>query len=637
MAEDEEDAAAMAEAEGESEASRMALGWAHSCASEAYLRKRAVLVDLQIENLRKLDEYETSHLRWRRFNDQMKGVLQMMLAAVGALVVVAIAAAVWNAAHDNGLVIEAFSVPPDLAAKGITGEVVATRVLDRLAAFQAQTVSGRASASYANNWGDDIKVQIPDTGVSIGEFNRYLQQWLGHQTRISGEIYRTPTGLAVTARAGSDSSPVFTGSEAQFDSLIEKAAEHIYRSTQPYRYAIFLFDHKRYAEDKAVLQQIVDTGSPLERAWAYNGMGANAETKGDYATAIDGFNKAIHIDPSLMLSYNSLMNDESSLQHDEQTLAAARKAAAAIARGDSSMSAAALANVEPEVRGNIAYLTGDMQAVSKALRDEETLPDFNGSQEGTKEGLVQLCGLLHDAACLRMALAAYRSSSDPGVLSSRILNLQLANIPLQRWRDVLKNAPLLYAGMLKDAATRMFAVRQEAPLYAIAAAHLGDFALAHRLIDTTPADCVICLRARGQVAAVEKRWGAAGYWFGRAVRAAPSTPFGYTDWGGMLLAKGDVDGAIAKFSLAHEKGPHFADPLEMWGEALIARNRSDLALAKFEEANKYAPNWGRLHLKWGEALWWSGDHAGAQKQFAVAGSLDLTPAEKSVLSKVSHG
>ena len=105
----------------------------------------------------------------------------------------------------------------------------------------------------------------------------------------------------------------------------------------------------------------------------------------------------------------------------------------------------------------------------------------------------------------------------------------------------------------------------------------------------------------------------------------------------MLLEKGDLNGAIAKFESAHAKGPHFADPLEMWGEALIAKNRSDLALAKFEEANKYAPKWGRLHLKWGEALWWTGSKAEARKQFAIAGTLDLTPAEKAERTRVAHG
>ena len=89
-------------------------------------------------------------------------------------------------------------------------------------------------------------------------------------------------------------------------------------------------------------------------------------------------------------------------------------------------------------------------------------------------------------------------------------------------------------------------------------------------------------------------------------RRAPSIPFADADWGQALLARGQPDAAIAKFTLANQKGPHFADPLEGWGEALMAKNQSHLALAKFAEAEKYAPNWGRLHLKWGEALVYAG-------------------------------
>ncbi|MBV9548975.1 MAG: hypothetical protein JO256_04810 [Alphaproteobacteria bacterium] len=105
----------------------------------------------------------------------------------------------------------------------------------------------------------------------------------------------------------------------------------------------------------------------------------------------------------------------------------------------------------------------------------------------------------------------------------------------------------------------------------------------------------------------------------------------------MLLAKGDVGGAIAQFTTANRKGPHFADALEGWGEALMAKNQSHLALAKFAEAEKYAPNWGRLHLKWGEALTYAGKPADAKAHFARAATLDLTPAEKAQLAKVSHG
>jgi len=104
-----------------------------------------------------------------------------------------------------------------------------------------------------------------------------------------------------------------------------------------------------------------------------------------------------------------------------------------------------------------------------------------------------------------------------------------------------------------------------------------------------------------------------------------------------LLDQDDPDAAITKFAIASQKGPRFADPLEMWGEALMKKNRSDLALAKFVEADKYAPNWGKLHLKWGEALVYAGKKDEAQKQFAIAAGLDLVQADRTELSIMNHG
>jgi tetratricopeptide (TPR) repeat protein len=141
---------------------------------------------------------------------------------------------------------------------------------------------------------------------------------------------------------------------------------------------------------------------------------------------------------------------------------------------------------------------------------------------------------------------------------------------------------------------------------------------------------------RARIAELESQHARADWWFARAVAAAPSIPFAYADWGKVLFAQGQPDAAIEKFKLANQKGPHFADPLEMWGEALMARNQSHLALAKFEEADKYAPNWGRLHLKWGEALVYAGKPDKAKRQFARAAQLDLTPSEKFELAKASH-
>ena len=89
-------------------------------------------------------------------------------------------------------------------------------------------------------------------------------------------------------------------------------------------------------------------------------------------------------------------------------------------------------------------------------------------------------------------------------------------------------------------------------------------------------------------------WPAADRWFAEAVRQAPSLPAAYAEWGEARLARGDLDGAIAKFSLAHERGPRFADPLKGWGDALGRQGRWSEAVRRYDQALADAPAWRDL-------------------------------------------
>jgi len=50
--------------------------------SRAFLREQVALAKLQKQNLLDQNAFELSHLRWRRFNDQMKGAMQMMTSSL---------------------------------------------------------------------------------------------------------------------------------------------------------------------------------------------------------------------------------------------------------------------------------------------------------------------------------------------------------------------------------------------------------------------------------------------------------------------------------------------------------------------------------------------------------------------------
>lgn len=244
----------------------------------------------------------------------------------------------------------------------------------------------------------------------------------------------------------------------------------------------------------------------------------------------------------------------------------------------------------------------------------------------------------HDA----IAALAYWRDMPPGNPGGRgIVRLQI-DAALENWQAVVTSAASVERTFAQFNPRGDFNAHISTgvrPFLALAKAKLGDTAGAEAEIATTASDCYDCIRMRGNIAAMERNWGRADYWFARAVQQAPSIPFAYTDWGQSLLARGDLDGASAKFTIANQKGPKFADPLEMWAETLILQKHPDQALAKFEESDKYAPNWGRLHLKWGEALLYAGRRDEAAKQFAISSGLDLVTADTAELARVSsaHG
>ncbi len=633
-------------------ADALGLAGASRAKAEAYLaeqivvaRAQAEVLRLQAEDLKREDGLRHWSLRVRHISDVMKLTFELAIAIIALVALIVIASSVWMATHDGGLVIDAFNVPTDMAARGLTGQVVAAQLQDKLSAMQNQTSSARPAASYSNNWGDDIKVEIPDTGVSIGETYRYLAKWLGHQTHITGEVFRTDTGIAVTARTGDDAVTV-TGDANQLDGLLQQAAEAVYERTQPYRFASFLRQRgpSQFRRAIAIYQQLAVDGAPMDRLWAHVGLSA-LYARSDPMRAPSEAYKAVAIDPNLAIAQNDIYLSENPLGHDEAALAGAKASLNLYRDAVGRMTESARIISELITKASVAEALGAYAAAVRYNRQATQSADYNGVAETSRENFAFDLAAQHDARAARAIWAtlpaltnkefsAYRAISDvqlpywmgdwPTVVArrqsvERALEGAIGSAGLsEEWADVSRER-LIW------------------PYVAIALAMTGDFSGADVLVSKTPRDCYICIRARARIAATEKTWKGADYWFANAVKRAPSIPFAYAEWGAMLMAKGDLDGAITKFESAHAKGPNFADPLEMWGEALIAKKRSDLALPRFEEADKYAPNWGRLHLKWGEALWWSGKRDDAKKQFAVASGLDLTPSEKSELTKVSHG
>ena len=601
--------------------------------ANAYLKDQRALAAGQIaliaDQRHHLHE-QFKHLHLSVWEKQLGVLLRVATVVVGIGVAAAITFVIWDAAHSDGLVIEAFSVPPDLAQRGMTGQVVAAEFLDHLSQMQAETNSARAAKSYANNWsGQDIKLDIPETGVSMGELDNFLREKLGHDTHITGEIVRTASGLSLIVRAGRSGAESVTGSEADVTGLVAKSAEAIYRLTQPYRYAHLLADTGHVPDAIALDKELMKTGSKLDRMWAY-------ATVGYLTDGIDGLDAGLRIlrqavaeEPNNILGWRMIGQESNFKSHPEEALHAFQNALLHLSdKAQENYSPALVPLEQKQLQAQISDQLGAFHDEAQVWTDFVRNPIPGDTAIAFSQYLATSKVGEHDLATARAA--------DIGSAGIIVVWIRMRiDSEAQNWAAVLSQADAVATLIQESPGYRSWYPSLFAPLVAYAEARLGKITDAQKHIAATPADCYDCLITRARIAELRGRHPRADWWFARAIDGQKSIPFAYLYWGEALMERGDYDGAIAKFTIANQKGPKFADPLEMWGEALMAKNQSHLALAKFAEAEKYAPNWGRLHLKWGEALWYAGKPDEAKVQFARAAALDLTPSEKSEVGRHS--
>ena len=161
----------------------------HRAKVDAFFDRQIALTALQEHHLHAQFPLQFRQLQLGVSEKRLGVLLRLATAFVGFAIAAGLAFLVWNAAHSNTLRIEPFSVPPDLASRGMTGEVVAARLLDQLVDMQAQTNSLRAPRTFTNSWDEkSIKLDIPETGVSLGELDSFLREKLGDDIHVSGEV-----------------------------------------------------------------------------------------------------------------------------------------------------------------------------------------------------------------------------------------------------------------------------------------------------------------------------------------------------------------------------------------------------------------------------------------------------------------
>lgn len=561
-----------------------------SIKTQEFLNDQSQLLRLQKKHLEAEHADRLATLAGQRREGYLRRVgirIRIVFQLFAAMAAVAIASGLMILVHDavisREVVIEPFHAPPDFLSRGIDGTVIASGVLDELTHLQMATRSASVALGASGAWGSNIKLEVPETGISISDLSHALRERFGHDVHIDGDLVETPvSGLALTVRGNGVPPRTFAGTASQLDQLKVDAAEYVYSKSQPVRWAQYLFDAGRNEEALEFCRTAVVGADALTHAQLLNDWGnAVLATGGSNDEALLLYREAVKLKPDLLRSYANLMNTYLAMGNEEEAWNV----------GD------LLEKTAKRYGGATGWLFVNMDLISWNLQP-------------------WLDAVLADAAASAgMGTTVASAGQVIADVQERMHNSDAANLELKTIREDPRDPTIAAiahfvrgrlaadAGNVAGALTELEAFSRAYQNPAVATGYPGyqcwvapaEEAAGHPdkadALLNAAGTYVDCYRFRGDVLDGRHDWAGAQKAYADAVALAPHLPASYYSWGLALVRHGELDAGIAQFKEANKRGPHWADPLKAWGDVLMMQSHREEALAKYRDALRYAPFW----------------------------------------------
>ncbi len=566
---------------------------------KAYLEKHAQLseaqarlVQLQIDDADEQRTLQVSGLKLRHAIDRLKLGLQLFLALAATVAGVAVMVMIYDAATSRAVVVDAFKAPSALASRGLTGDVVAADLLDALGKLQHATRAIERNTEARGAWTSDVKIEVPTTGVSIGEVDRLLHERLGHDVHIDGELVQTETGgLALTVRGEGTPGATFTGGAGDLAKLTVQAAEYIYGRSQPVRFAAYLVNASRFADaDRFIQDAYPRADNDAARAQLANTWGNAFVSQSQPGPAAEKYRLSMSLLPPRTKGWwKAWVNLASTVELSQGEEAGWREAHAYL-----QAAAAAPQGEKPELRvmSGAGITTWDLPlALASTLEDAKLNGGAGAYSTPDGPALADVYALMHDHA----RAARYQASSDasdPATKAEAMILPSYAALERGDWAGAAKFLDTFYAAWLTDP-TLHYAYTYGPCFTGLAGGMSGRVKEAEAIFARVSRES-LCWAMHGDVLAHAGDVAGAQRVWAEGVRQFPDLPTIPLHRGLYELSVGDLKAAEADEAAASAKGPHWADPWKAWGDVLAREGRWKEALARYDEARKYAPAWAAL-------------------------------------------
>lgn len=542
---------------------------------------------------RRLIAKQSVLLDWQITGERFGVTLKAMTALVGLVFAILFGMMVWSASRARAVVLENFEVPPALVERGLTGTVVAHAVQDAIGMIQADVQRELGNQGVANAWTRDVAVEVPQTGVSVGEIDRVLRARLGSETFVSGAVVINRDGtVSITVRASGAAPRTFTGPEEALSSLTVEAAEYLFSQFQPVLYATYLTDNGRAEEALAFFPEAYAAAPKELRPALANNWGTALGAMGDDEGAIAKYRLSLSLNPTDWISWSNLIGSLYEIEGEQGAWLEGQRMIRAVATNPGTQ-APDWANYDPLVQNWPRQL--------KLLLDDRIDNGGQGDFGPDSASLIaDIYARLHDWPAVERTLAAAppRSAVTAAARLSTRGDRALEEGDIAGAITALTDFNALWEA---DQDVR-FTFSDGRCRLGLALGLSGREAEARRVL-ADAGRWVACYAYDADVIEMSGDRRAADAAYGRAIALAPDLPFAYHRRGLALMARGEPGLAAGRFRQAHARGPQWAEPLKAWGDALAAQGLWRTAEEKYAEARVLAPAWSELRQAHATALY----------------------------------
>jgi tetratricopeptide (TPR) repeat protein len=547
---------------------------------------------------------------WQIKTEQLRFATKIAIALLAAVVAILASVMVVGALRSHEVIVQAFETPPSLASRGINGKVVASSLQDALSHIQEATRTTARQRDISNEWTADINVEVPQTGVSIGEIDRLLRQRIGRNTYVGGDLVQSRSGaLALTVRAASIPARTFTGPPDKLEDLARQAAEYIYGRSEPRLFASYLNQNDRYQDTVTFLDEAYSDVPDEQRPALANSWGNALSSLGKNPEALEKYRLAVQLDPYRWTTWSNIVGVGMQTYGEGFAYAEAVKMRQRIAEAPSNKKPAA----GDQVNANLLFQEWtDMtreQLIDAAASGGGTATTTNNTQIANSEAQ------RYDWVSANRFLSA-ADNSDPTKEPTGWFNAGFRALEAGRPADAVPYFKKLDAAM-RETNDVAFAF-QDGPCWLGLAYGLNGQLAEADAVFRRAGRWVSCYAFQGDVLEAQGKRAEADAAYARAVALVRGLPFAYQRWGLALMRRGDLRGATTKFSQARQRGPRWADPYEGLGEIYLRLQRWSDADREFSTASGFAPHWPRMNRVWAVALSRLGKTKDAQEKLKLA-------------------